>query len=182
MNSYETVVACTTQMSEKEIDDLHSKLKKLIADHQGDIEATQPMGRRTLAYPIAKQKDGNYYCYAYRGDCSLVGALERSLRLDERILRYLTVRRGEVKRRPKKKKKEASSSDMMQRKCRFCNDPNWVIDYKDPKSLRSFVTERGRILPRRMNGNCSSHQRWTTQSIKYARVLSLLHFTSSQVS
>ena len=44
--------------------------------------------------------------------------------------------------------------------CRFCVDSNLVIDYKDFNTLRQFVTERGKIIPRRISGNCARHQRW----------------------
>ena len=45
------------------------------------------------------------------------------------------------------------------RVCRFCQDSNLAIDYKDPKLLKSFITERGKIMPRRMTGTCANHQR-----------------------
>lgn len=62
--------------------------------------------------------------------------------------------------------------------CRFCTDPSLKIDYKDPKTLRNFITERGKIMPRRITGNCASHQRELTRAIKRARILALLPFTA----
>src|SRR5262245_47487807 len=50
-------------------------------------------------------------------------------------------------------------------------------DYKDPQSLRYYVTERGKIVPRRISGSCAKHQREITQAIKRARLLALLPFT-----
>ncbi len=61
--------------------------------------------------------------------------------------------------------------------CRFCADKNAVIDYKDAKLLRNFITERGKIIPRRISGNCARHQRRLTTAIKRARILALLPFT-----
>lgn len=60
--------------------------------------------------------------------------------------------------------------------CRFCADKTEFIDYKDIKTLRSFITERGKILPRRMTGVCAVHQRNLTEAIKRARNIAILSF------
>jgi small subunit ribosomal protein S18 len=57
--------------------------------------------------------------------------------------------------------------------CRFCSDKIPYIDYKDTKTLKGFITDRGKILPRRMTGNCASHQRELTTAIKRARTIAL---------
>jgi small subunit ribosomal protein S18 len=62
--------------------------------------------------------------------------------------------------------------------CRFCADKSLVIDYKDPKTLRFFTTERAKIIPRRISGNCAKHQRALTQAIKRARQLALMPYTT----
>lgn len=61
--------------------------------------------------------------------------------------------------------------------CRFCVDPELQISYKDPSLLRYFVTERGKIIPRRISGNCAKHQRQMSRAIKRARVMGLMPFT-----
>lgn len=63
------------------------------------------------------------------------------------------------------------------RVCAFCVDGITEIDYKDVARLRRYITERGKILPRRITGNCARHQRLLTQSVKKARVMALLPFT-----
>ena len=60
--------------------------------------------------------------------------------------------------------------------CRFCADSSLVIDYKDPKSLKYFITERAKIIPRRISGTCAKHQRALTVAIKRARSIALLPF------
>lgn len=60
--------------------------------------------------------------------------------------------------------------------CRYCADKIEFIDYKDVKSMRSFVTDRGKILAGRMTGNCAKHQRELTRAIKRARNIALLPF------
>ncbi len=64
------------------------------------------------------------------------------------------------------------------RVCRFCQDSNLAIDYKDPKLLKSFITERGKIMPRRMTGTCANHQRKLKEAIKMARHIAFLPFTT----
>jgi small subunit ribosomal protein S18 len=54
-----------------------------------------------------------------------------------------------------------------------------VIDYKEPKTLRHFITERGKIIPRRISGTCARHQRMLTRAIKRARTIALLPFVGS---
>ncbi|MFO7459460.1 MAG: 30S ribosomal protein S18 [Desulfatiglandales bacterium] len=63
--------------------------------------------------------------------------------------------------------------------CRFCADSHAVIDYKDSKTLRLFTTERGKIIPRRISGNCAKHQRVLTVAIRRARKIALLPYTTS---
>ncbi len=63
--------------------------------------------------------------------------------------------------------------------CRFCVDSGMELDYKNPKSLRQFITERGKIIPRRIYGNCAKHQREITLAIKRARQIALLPYTGA---
>lgn len=60
--------------------------------------------------------------------------------------------------------------------CLFCVDKIDYIDYKDMKRLRKFVTDRGKILPRRISGNCATHQRALTVALKRARNIALIPF------
>mgnify|MGYP003614762186 FL=1 len=62
--------------------------------------------------------------------------------------------------------------------CSFCVDKVTSIDYKDIVKLRRYTTERGKILPRRISGNCAKHQRQLTLAIKRARNIVLLPFTA----
>ena len=60
--------------------------------------------------------------------------------------------------------------------CRFCHNKSLKINYRDAQILEGFITERGKILPRRITGTCSKHQRDLSRAIKQARILSLLPF------
>ena len=62
--------------------------------------------------------------------------------------------------------------------CKFCENKDFDFNYKNEKKLRRFITERGKILPRRMSGTCAKHQRKLTQAIKRARYMAILPFSS----
>lgn len=63
--------------------------------------------------------------------------------------------------------------------CRFCADSVQEIDYKDVKTLKNLLTDRGKIIPSRISGNCSRHQRKLTIAIKRARQIALIPYTYS---
>jgi len=74
--------------------------------------------------------------------------------------------------------KKAKGRKSKKRVCSFCADKIEHIDYKEANKLRKYITERGKILPRRISGNCAKHQRQLTVAIKRARNLALLPYTT----
>ena len=66
--------------------------------------------------------------------------------------------------------------------CRFCADKDLPLDYKRPDILRDYITERGKIVARRITGTCAKHQRLLSTEIKRARQMALLFYTSSHSS
>lgn len=64
--------------------------------------------------------------------------------------------------------------------CQFCSDRNMIIDYKQADILRRFISEDGKIRPRRQTGTCAKHQRQLARAIKRARHLALLPFTEER--
>ena len=64
--------------------------------------------------------------------------------------------------------------------CQFCADKETVVDYKDVDTLKKYVSERGKILPRRITGTCAMHQRAVAKAIKRARVVAILPFDADQ--
>ncbi len=78
---------------------------------------------------------------------------------------------------PQQSRRSSDGGSSSRRKaCRFCVDPTIVIDYKDVRMLRGFITERGKIVPRRISGNCAKCQRQISTAIKRARVIALLPY------
>lgn len=83
--------------------------------------------------------------------------------------------KGRLRARARKKARREKKKGFVRRKvCRFCADSGLVIDYKDPKTLRLFITETGKMIPRRISGNCAKHQRPLSTAIKRARHLAML--------
>ena len=62
--------------------------------------------------------------------------------------------------------------------CRFCENHDEDFDYKNDKKWRRYITDRGKITPRRMTGNCAKHQRKMTTAVKRARYMALLPYTT----
>jgi small subunit ribosomal protein S18 len=65
-----------------------------------------------------------------------------------------------------------------QKVCKFCVDKVVVVDYKDVRRLRSFITDRGKVIPRRTSGTCAMHQRQLSAAIKRARSIALLPYAA----
>lgn len=76
-----------------------------------------------------------------------------------------------VEERPKKYRKPGKK-----KVCQFCQDKSKKIDYKDANKLKKFITEKGKIIPKRQTGVCSLHQRELAKAIKRARIMALLPF------
>ena len=89
-----------------------------------------------------------------------------------------TTTRGAPKGPRGDKKAQASRKRGFARRkvCRFCADKNVAIDYKDPNTLKHFITDRGKIIPRRISGNCALHQRKVATAVKRARMIALMPF------
>ena len=74
-------------------------------------------------------------------------------------------------------KRDRGGRKPKKRVCAFCVDKVEEIDYKDVAKLKKYITERGKILPRRITGNCAKHQRALTVAIKRARHIALMPYT-----
>ena len=83
------------------------------------------------------------------------------------------MREGNNNRRPNGKMRRSKK-----KVCAFCSEKAESIDYKDVAKLRKYVTERGKILPRRISGTCAKHQRQLTEAVKRSRNIALLPFTT----
>jgi small subunit ribosomal protein S18 len=88
---------------------------------------------------------------------------------------------GRLRAKARKKARKAQKkkgSGFRKKVCRFCADTTVGIDYKDPKGLRYFLTETGKLIPSRISGNCAKHQRRIAVAIKRARQIALMPYAS----
>ena len=248
MRRYETILIAHVDLSEDELSALITRYGGIVTGQKGILVKVERWGKRRLAYMIGKQARGFYILIDYAGVSDVVNELERNLKIDDKILKFMTVLKAERVDREalekeiadalqKDEKKEApvplppkrprrcrsrngrsrcgggaavgagrnrceggkgimittpaprgpSKGPRPQKKffhrrkfCRFCTDSNIKIEYKDPQTLRDFTTERGKIMPRRITGNCAKHQRELTVAIKRARTIALLPFVVSE--
>ena len=84
---------------------------------------------------------------------------------------------GSRTERPKRRRWEGSKYIPKRKVCAFCSDKNIIINYKESSSLSRYISDRGKIEPRRKTGTCAKHQRFLSTAIKRARFLSLLPYT-----
>lgn len=92
--------------------------------------------------------------------------------------------KGRLRAKARKKARKAAKKKggfLRKKVCRFCADSNATIEYKDPKGLRYFVTETGKLIPSRISGNCAKHQRQVSTAIKRARHIALMPYAASHL-
>jgi len=95
MREYETTFIARAELSDDAVRQMADRIKSVIERHKGSVLDFQIMGRQSLAYRIEKQAKGNYVFVDYTGDNAVVAEVERNLRLDEGILKFLTVKTGD---------------------------------------------------------------------------------------
>jgi len=92
MRMYETIFIVQPDLGEEETKGLTAKVQEVIASMKGDFKRLEDWGARKLAYPINKFTRGRYYFLRFDGDAPLIAELERRLRLDDKVLRYQSVK------------------------------------------------------------------------------------------
>lgn len=92
MRKYETIYIVQPDLGEEDIKALSEKVQEVITSMKGDCRRLEDWGSRKLAYPVKKQTRGRYFYLNFEGDSTLIAELERRLRLDDRVLRYQSVK------------------------------------------------------------------------------------------
>lgn len=92
MRKYETFFIIDPDLPDEGVAGVDEKLKKVVGDNRGTILGYTPWGKKKLAYPVNKRSRGNYILMEYAGGPELVAELERNMRLDERVLKFITVK------------------------------------------------------------------------------------------
>ena len=90
--------------------------------------------------------------------------------------------KARLRARARKKARKGKKKMFQRRKvCRFCADKKLEVDYREPKTLRLFLSETGKVIPRRISGNCAKHQRPLALAIKRARQMALLPYSAGHI-
>ncbi|HBG05301.1 MAG: 30S ribosomal protein S6 [Geobacteraceae bacterium GWC2_58_44] len=92
MRMYETIYIVQPDLGEEEIKTLSTKVQDVVANMNGDFKRLEDWGTRKLAYPINKNPRGRYFYLRFDGDSALIAELERRLRLDDKVIRYQSVK------------------------------------------------------------------------------------------
>jgi small subunit ribosomal protein S6 len=92
MPAYESTFICSPELPTEKIDELVEKVKKIIETSGGKVALIQQLGRKRLAYPIKKFREGNYVYMELTGPGEMIGAVENLFKVNDTIVRYLTVK------------------------------------------------------------------------------------------
>lgn len=93
MREYETMCVISGKVSEPELKEIETRLQKVIADGKGTLAVKNFLGKKQLAFRVNKEREGAYLHLDYSGPGTLVAEVEKILRYDERVLRFMTLRR-----------------------------------------------------------------------------------------
>jgi small subunit ribosomal protein S6 len=97
MATYESTVICSPELPAEKIDELVEKIRKVVEGSKGQMLITQQLGKKRLAYPIKKFREGSYVYLELSGEGEMVSALENFFKVNDTIIRYLTVKAGKKK-------------------------------------------------------------------------------------
>jgi len=207
LSVYDTTYILTPEASAEVEKASQDRIQKVITQFGGELLEWRPLGKKKLAYPIQKKTKGNYFCAIYTGKPGVVAEIERFFKINENVIRFLTMnlqkeytkdkyekmlnQKLEIQQKPKNdssseefspedEEKKMMSSRPRKKECRLSryNIKGEEFDYKDVKLLQSFMTEYGKIVPRRVSGNTAIAQRKLTRAIKRARMMSLLGYVT----
>ncbi|HKJ01068.1 MAG TPA: 30S ribosomal protein S6 [Longimicrobiales bacterium] len=202
MRLYEVVYILDPALDEGAVTAKLEKFHGLATASGGEVSAVDHWGNRQLAYPLARQKAGYYVVAQFTAAAEALPEFERLLRLDDEVLRYLLVlNEGEPTNgmsilaevtKPVSEKDDDDEEDEEEdddddappqfqggrgRRRRMEGPPIELLNYKDVSTLSRFLTESGKILPKRTTKVTAAFQRQLGTAVKRARYLSLIPYT-----
>lgn len=205
MRLYEVVYILDPALDEGAATAKLEKFHALATASGGEVSAVDHWGNRQLAYPIMKKQSGYYVVAQFTAAADALPEFERLLRLDEEVLRYLLVlNEGEptsgmsilaevTKPAVDKDDDDEDEEDEDEdddsppqfqggrgRRRRMEGPPIQLLNYKDVSTLSRFLTESGKILPKRTTKVTAAFQRQLGTAVKRARYLSLIPYTRRQ--
>ncbi len=185
IRKYEVVYIFDSVLEEAQVNSHLENFHKLLEtpDNKEPVTSAEHWGKRTFAYPIDGKEAGYYVVVQFQADSTTLGEFERALKLEPAVLRYLLVINHRQDPEPTEEKdpsqdaEEAESPEpSFRRRMRPGRLVRGPLDYKDDRLLVKFITERGKIIPKRQSGLTAKQQRQLSTAIKRARHLALLPF------
>jgi len=204
MRLYEVVYILDPAIEESAVEEKLEAFHDLVTGSSGEVKAVDHWGARQLAYPVHGQNTGYYAVAQFLADPSSLAEFERIVRLDEDVMRYLLVlNEGEptsgqsvVSERPPRERDDEDDDDDLDdgddddldadsppefqggrgRRRRHEGPAIELLNYKDVATLSRFMTEQGKILPRRTTKVNAPFQRQLGQAVKRARYLALIPY------
>ena len=202
MRLYEVVYILDPALDEGAVTAKLEKFHSLAISNGGEVSAVDHWGNRQLAYPLARQKAGYYVVAQFTAAAEALPEFERLLRLDDEVLRYLLVlNEGEPTNgmsilaevtKPVSDKDDDDEDEEEEdddddappqfqggrgRRRRMEGPPVELLNFKDVNTLSRFLTESGKILPKRTTKVTAGFQRQLGTAVKRARYLSLIPYT-----
>ncbi len=154
MNLYEHTIIARQDTSPTQIKQLQEKYSKIVEKNEGDIVKLENWGLMNLSYLIKKNKKGNYIHFKIKADGKTISELEKSEKIDKSVFQ--------------------NQKYKFKKKCPLSGKGAPVVDYKNIKLLKRYVSENGKILPSRITSVSQKKQRELSLSIKRARNLALI--------
>ncbi|MEZ4819623.1 MAG: 30S ribosomal protein S6 [Bdellovibrionota bacterium] len=168
MRKYETIVIFKSDVTKEYLNTVSKKLEKAMKAKPGQLEKKDDWGIKKFAYPIQKLAEGRYVFWYFENEPAALKEIDKALRFDENVLRYSTLTAIEpVKGTTGDNKKTLRTS----------GGKRVHVDYKEPVTLTKYLTERGKIVPRRVSGVDARTQKRISQAVKRARQIALLSHT-----
>jgi ribosomal protein S6/ribosomal protein S18 len=202
MRLYEVVYILDPALDESAANAKLEKFHELATAKGGEVSAVDHWGPRQLAYPISKQKNGYYVVAQFTAASDALPEFERLLKLDAEVMRYLLVLNegeptsgqsilAEVRRPVSEEEQDEEEEDEEDddddsppqfqggrgRRRRLEGPPVELLNFKDVATLSRFLTESGKILPKRTTKVTASFQRQLGRAVKRARYLALIPYT-----
>ncbi|MCG6988995.1 MAG: 30S ribosomal protein S6 [Gemmatimonadetes bacterium] len=202
MRLYEVVYILDPALDESAANAKLEKFHELATAKGGEVSAVDHWGPRQLAYPISKQKNGYYVVAQFTAASDALPEFERLLKLDGEVMRYLLVLNegeptsgqsilAEVRRPAGEEEQDEEEEDEEDedddsppqfqggrgRRRRLEGPPVELLNFKDVATLSRFLTESGKILPKRTTKVTASFQRQLGRAVKRARYLALIPYT-----
>jgi len=202
MRLYEVVYILDPALDESAVTAKLERFHALAISNGGEVSAVDHWGNRQLAYPLSRQKSGYYVVAQFTAAAEALPEFERLLRLDDEVLRYLLVlNEGEPTNgmsilaevtKPVSEKDDDEDEDEEEdddddappqfqggrgRRRRMEGPPIELLNFKDVSTLSRFLTESGKILPKRTTKVTAAFQRQLGTAVKRARYLSLIPYT-----